>query len=365
MDLGASWIHGAKGNSLTALADAAGAARQATSYDAAMMLGPGGAEIDPDMTVAERILKAAWRGAEALNTDVSVLAAVEATKGWQAADPEQRRLVRHLINATLEQEYGGAASALSAWYGDSAEEFDGKDEVFPGGFSQLTEGLAKGLDIRLNHPVTLLAPGRVTLANGQVLSADQIVLTVPLGVLQAGKIGFAQPLDPARSAAITGLRMGLLNKPWLRFDRVTWPKDVDWIEWLWPNAGQWAEWLSLARGLGAPVLLGFNAADVVRDMEALSDATIVQSATDAPRSMFGSAFPAPIAAHITRWGQDPWALGSYSFNAIGTSPDTRAALAGEDWDGALWFAGEACEPEYFGTAHGAVLSGRAVAWAMG
>lgn len=54
-----------------------------------------------------------------------------------------------------------------------------------------------------------------------------------------------------------------------------------------------------------------------------------------------------------------------SFNAVGTSGKTRAALAGPDWDGALWFAGEACEPDSFGTTHGAVLSGRAVAVAMG
>jgi len=77
--------------------------------------------------------------------------------------------------------------------------------------------------------------------------------------------------------------------------------------------------------------------------------------------MFGARFPAPQAAQITRWGQDRHALGSYSFNAVGTSPATRNALSGAEWDRQLWFAGEASSATYFGTAHGAVLSGQATA----
>ncbi|KPP91610.1 MAG: Monoamine oxidase [Roseibaca calidilacus] len=82
------------------------------------------------------------------------------------------------------------------------------------------------------------------------------------------------------------------------------------------------------------------------------------------RAMFGNRFPAPVAAQITRWGQNPLSLGSYSFNAVGTGPQTRRALGGADWDGALWFAGEATEPGFFGTAHGAYLSGQSVAKAI-
>ena len=155
--------------------------------------------------------------------------------------------------------------------------------------------------------------------------------------------------------------MGLLNKCWLRFDRVVWPDDVDWIGWLGPQAGYWGEWVSLARSTGAPVLLGFNAADAAKTIEQASDRDTAGAAHDTLRTMFGSRFPAPVAAQITRWGQDRFSLGSYSFNAVGTGPATRQALAGPDWGGRLWFAGEACAPTFFGTAHGAVLSGRGVA----
>lgn len=359
MDLGASWIHGTRGNPLTALARAAGARLVETDHDSALALGPGGEEIEPDYDGAERLLAKALRGAEGAGNDLSVWQAVTESQGWAAASKAERGKLRHVLNATLEQEYGGALARLSARHGQDAEEFEGPDALFPAGFGQIAAHLAKGLDLRLGHPVARVEPGRVVLADGTTI-AGRVVLTVPLGVLKAGRIALSDPLSPARQEAIDRLEMGLLNKVWLRFDRVAWPDDVDWIEWLGPEPGLWAQWVSLAHRLRVPVLLGFNAADPAREVERLDDRATVDAATQALRAMFGNAFPAPVAAQVTRWGQDRWSLGSYSFNAVGARPGMREALQGADWDGALWFAGEACAEGYFGTAHGAVLSGRAV-----
>lgn len=364
MDLGASWIHGVSGNPLTVLARQAGSRLVETSYDRAMLLGPDGAEIDPDPRPAERILRRALAAAERGARDVSVQQALEASPDWQAAGPDLRRLVAYLVNSTLEQEYSGPARLLSAWWGQEGDGFDGADALFPDGFDRLAAHLALGLDIRLSAPVAALAPGRVTLADGTRIEAGRILCTLPLGVLQSGQVRLAQPLSRARQAAIEALRMGLLNKCWLRFDRVHWPDDVDWIGWLGPEPGVWGEWVSLARGLGAPVLLGFNAADQAARIEGLSDRATADAAHQALRAMFGSRFPAPQAAQITRWGQDPFARGSYSYTAVGATPDSRRALAGADWDGALWFAGEATSAGHFGTAHGALISGREAARAM-
>jgi monoamine oxidase len=364
MDLGASWIHGTQGNPLVPLARAAGAELVETDVDSAVMLGPEGGEIEPDFGRAEAILEAALDTAEAAGADQSLWAAVTGSAQWAKAGAQDRRLVQHLVNAGHEQEYGGAAHRLSAWWGNAARVFGGGDVLFPGGFGQVPAYLAQGLEIRVSHPVAGIAPGRVTLADGQEMAAGRIVVTVPLGVLKSGALGFAEPLAKARQAAIERLEMGLLNKAWLRFDRIAWPKDVDWLEWLGPVPGVWAEWVSLAQGLGASVLLGFNAADQAAEIEALDDRATVDAANAALRAMFGSGFPAPVSAQITRWGRDPWAQGSYSFNAVDSEPGMRQALAGADWDGGLWFAGEACDEGYFGTAHGAVISGRAVAKAI-
>lgn len=364
MDLGASWIHGLKGNPLTGLARDAQARWVETSYDSSLSLDANGNTVSGDSAAAERLLGRALRAAQQRDKDLSVMAALEALPAWQSATPALRQSVRHHINATLEQEYGGAADELSAWHGLDSAEYGGEDALFPGGFDQLVVHAARGLDVRLSTRVAALAPGRVTLADRREIRASAVVVTVPLGVLRAGGLHFAEALHPARVQAMETLRMGLLNKCWLRFERVHWPSDVDWMEWQGPQAGRWSQWVSLASRLKAPVLLGFHAAHEARQLEALNDKDTVAHAHEALRGMFGSRFPAPQAAQITRWGRDPWSLGSYSFNAVGSSGQTRQALGGSDWGGALWFAGEATEPGHFGTAHGAWISGLRVGRAL-
>jgi monoamine oxidase len=66
---------------------------------------------------------------------------------------------------------------------------------------------------------------------------------------------------------------------------------------------------------------------------------------------------APLAS--TAWLQDPWSRGSYSYALPGHAED-RARLA-VPVDDRLFFAGEACSPNFFSTAHGAYMTGIAAA----
>lgn len=365
VDLGASWIHGTKGNPLTRLADDANAGRVATSYDRSLSLGPDGQETDLGQDAALSLVEAAREAAEDLDPDLSLAEAIHSSPGWAEADETTRRLVRHHVNGTYEQEYGADWTEASAWNIDTAQEFGGEDVLFPGGMDQLASHLARGLTIRLGQPVTALAPTasglRASLADGSAVEADHAIVTLPLGVLQSGNVAFADPLAPARQAAIDSLGMGLLNKCWLRFDRIAWEPSVDWIEWLSPRDGYWSQWVSLGRALETPVLLALHAGALAREVEMLDDRATEAESHAALKAMFGTAFPAPLASQVTRWSQDPFALGSYSFHATDTSPATRRALAGADWEGRLVFAGEAASPDHHGTAHGAYLSGQAAA----
>ncbi len=367
IDLGASWIHGAKGNPLTKLADEARAGRSGTDYERSSWHDVDGAQIDNEQASAkaEALLRQARQGADGLQADVSLEEAIKASPEWKHADATMRRAVRQYVFSTIEAEYGGGWSETSSWHFDADEAFGGGEELFPQGFDQLTRHLARGLDIRLSRQVRNIAPEkngvRVALADGTVLSADHVIITVPLGVLKAGSIAFATPLSPARQSAIETLRMGVLNKCCLRFDKVVWPADIDWIGWQGPRDGGWSQWLSLARAAKAPALIAFHAADTARGLEKLSDADMAAGAHEALKVMFGNQFASPRAVQVTRWARDPWSYGAYSFNAVGTTPATRKALSGADWGGRLVFAGEACSAEYFGTTHGALLSGRAAA----
>jgi monoamine oxidase len=84
---------------------------------------------------------------------------------------------------------------------------------------------------------------------------------------------------------------------------------------------------------------------------------------DALRRTFGRGFPSPLEARITRWHSDPWARGSYSNLAPGSSPRDRRALA-SPVHGRLLLAGEACSVESPSTVHGAYKSGIAAADAL-
>ena len=370
MDMGASWIHGLDGNPMTDLAREAGAEFIETRFDAAMALDAAGEETDltDAYDLTDSVLEKARKGAEKSDTDPTLQQAIEATKGWKSASDANRAGIGHVLNGVITTEYGCDPDEMSAWYSDDGEEFDGEDAIFPAGYDQIINHLAKGLNIQTNSPVKSIAPAgpgvAVSVKGGDLMVADHVLVTVPLGVLKAGGITFGGGLSPARQAAIDGLGMGLLNKCWLRFDRVAWPDDVDWIEWAGPTPGAWSEWVSLARVAKAPVLLAFHGGDAGRALEQLPDDEIMGQAHAALKSMFGADFPAPIAAQISRWSTDPFAQGAYSFLAPGTSPKTRQALGGADWDGRLLFAGEATEPDYPSTAHGAVLSGRRAAAAL-
>lgn len=67
--------------------------------------------------------------------------------------------------------------------------------------------------------------------------------------------------------------------------------------------------------------------------------------------------PEPIQTVCTRWGGDPFSLGSYSNVAVGASGDDYDILAESVGDGRLFFAGEATTRRYPATMHGAFLSG--------
>lgn len=71
----------------------------------------------------------------------------------------------------------------------------------------------------------------------------------------------------------------------------------------------------------------------------------------------GIEVPEPIQTVCTRWGSDPFSLGSYSNVAVGASGDDYDILAENVGDGRLFFAGEATTRRYPATMHGAFLTG--------
>lgn len=371
MDLGASWIHGVTGNPITALAEQAAARTAATSYESAIAYWTDGRPLSRAQERRVARMRAeiedALSEAQDGDADLSIQSAVEQALDWDQMPAEDQRIAAFILNSTIEQEYGGSTDETSTFWYDDGGEFGGDDVLFLDGYRAVTDLLAQGVPISLNQVVRQIqwdpGSGVAVSTDSDTYRADRAVITLPLGVLQSNAVAFSPALPQRKQRALAALRMGVLNKCYLRFPEVFWPAEYDWMEYIPPQPGEWVEWVSFARPTGKPILLGFNAADVGRAIETQEDAAIVAGAMQTLRTIFGAAIPQPEAWQITRWNADPFARGSYSFNALGATPEMRDHLA-QPVDNRLFFAGEATSRQYFGTVHGAYLSGLQAAEAL-
>jgi monoamine oxidase len=361
-DLGASWIHGLTDNPMAELADATGLRLVTTDYERRQDFAADGTELTGDalddaFDQLEAVLAEVERRMDD-GPDMPLSMAIdEVVRGL---DPAARAALEYAINVEIEHEYAAPATALSARNFDAGGEIRGDDAIAPSGLARLCESMT-GFDLRLGHTVTAVTvteTGVTVTTERGLFEADHAIVTVPLGVLKRGTLGFSPPLSDGKQAAISRLGVGLLHKTWLRFPTAFWRERLDDPLMGYRNArlGAWCEWLNLDAVTGTPILLGFNAGPEAERLEGLSDAGIVAEAMAVLEILFGPDLPDPIDAVISRWGQDPLALGAYSFLAVGASLDDRRAL-GVTEHGRLHFAGEATSTEAAATIHGAYAEG--------
>lgn len=363
VDLGASWIHGVESNPLTALAESLETPLVYTRDDRVITYGLTGQPLTSEERelldqLQERIYQAITRGQDTA-MDQSLKTVLEQGLDRPHQSPKIQKFLDFLLNSTIEQEYGGSLQALSAHWFDDDGRYGGEDGLFQEGYRVIVEALAQDLPIQLNQVVREIdwsGDRPQIMTNQNTYGADHVIITLPLGVLKANQVAFVPPLPAAKQKAIAALGVGILNKCYLRFERVFWPEDTDWIEQVGEKTGWWTEWVNLAGATNLPILLGFNAATQGLEMETFTDGEIVASAMAALRHLFGEDIPEPVDFQITRWQADVFARGSYSFNALGSTPTMRQHLAAPLGD-RLFFAGEATEAQHFATAHGAYLSG--------
>lgn len=368
VDMGASWIHGRNNNPLTKLAAEAGIKGSETDYDNNVLYKNDGSEASDAFehkyeTRLNRILKLVRENA---THSESVFDTLKRLKEWRSLAEEQRKILVHFLNVTVEHELSGSLNELSALNPDDADEFSGEDLLLHGGYDQIFQNLSKGLAIKLNTAVQKIdygAPGISIVTNQGVFMSDKLLVTVPIGVLKSGAISFDPPLPESKQQSIAALGSGLLEKLYLKFPHLFWDQDIELINWVSEEHGRWNEWLNLAYYTQQPVLLGFNAADYARRIASMEEKDVVADAMEMLQHIYGQGIPQPTGWQLSKWHQDPFALGSYSFNAVGVSRETRMILS-ENIEERIYFAGEATSLDYPATVHGAYLSGVDVAKLM-
>jgi len=365
LDLGASWIHGTEGNPIAQIAAARGIRTAPTDYDNGDTYAIDGTRVDDrELARLERQFRRMQRRiTRSAPPPATLQDAIESDAEWQALAESEQAALLHLFHVNVEHELAGSLAELSAQNPDDSEGFAGGDVLFPGGYEQIWRAVAEGLDVRLAQLVQHVAVRQhgVTVATDErEFHADRLIVTLPIGVLKAGRVTFDPPLPASKQHAIDATGSGLLDKLYLRFDQPFWDTSLEVLDRISRRHGRWNEWLNLQPHTREPVLLGFNAADYARLSARKSDEELVADAMAVLRTIHGPSAPDPIAWQRSNWSTDPFALGSYSFNTVGANRRTRREL-GRPVGDRLFFAGEATSQDYPSTVHGAYLSGKRAA----
>lgn len=382
IDFGAHWIHGTDGNPITHLARhlelptlfVGGDSTYTGGWTSLSLRRPGGAVL-PDADKRGSILAGdelhekleQWR--ERLGKDAPDFSMADAVRTLQEGHPEWTARDREHMAWHVELLTRGDCAAdsgeLSARYWDEGYEVYGEgDSVFWNGFQQLAEKMAAGLNVRLNCPVTRVHhkepgpdPVRLETAQGE-LRGDAVLVTLPLGVLKAGAVAFSPPLPPQKLEAIRRLGVGCLAKVAFTFEKVFWPRN----QYVFGCVAdrdperQAAVVVNLWPSHELPGLVILAGGTLGRELESCPEEKAWAWGLDVLRSYFGPDVPAPVTKHRTAWTLDPHAQGSYSYMAVGATPDDMRRLA-EPVGDTLFFAGEATHARQWAAAHGAYLSG--------
>lgn len=364
VDLGAAWIKGADGNPLARLARRFNIAQAESDGDDIALH-----DFDGTLASDAQAQEAAGEAAEVelelkeratkLRSDISVDEGVRRVLEGEELSLWEERALNWYVATSIEGATSADAGDLSLSALDDHKDFAGVDHLVLDGFDRLALGLADGLDVRLGEHVRTIAHGRTGVrieTERSTFRGERAVITLPLGVLRSNSVAFAPALPDRKIAAIAGLRMGSVDKIALIFPTIFWERERELIGFVSRTKGEFPIFVNLYPKLRAPVLVAHLGGAFAQSLEAMPVDEVAARAVRILRAIYGADVPAPTSFTVTKWGLDPFALGSHSFVPVGGKPRSRDALA-EPVANRIFFAGEATNRDHPASVHGAYLSG--------
>lgn len=236
------------------------------------------------------------------------------------------------------------------------------------------------------HPGTMVhrvkwRSGRVSVATKSARGtkdfvADRVLVTVPLGVLQApsdavGFIEFSPSLSREKLEALHKLEMGKVVRIVLTFRERFWKKispagrgkknlgdmsfllgEDDWFPTWWTTMPE-----------KRPVITGWAPFRCAERLSGQNPDFVVQKGLQTLSKFLGVGIrelqDLLEQSYFHDWQSDPFSRGAYSYQKVGANGAAETLAASVD--NTLFFAGEATDSANTGTVHGAIASGRRAA----
>ena len=345
-DRGCHWLHQARENPFTALADRLGFRYRTDGYPTRIWLGDRWAD---DGELAERTragerAEQAVAAAAAAGQDIAMADAIPDLGRWSGV---HRQFLRNVT---------GEDPSANSTLDDQRYDETGDNWPVEAGFGALVAAWAADVEVMTGTPVHRIdRRGRVLrleTPNG-TLRATAAILTPSTDVLLSG----ALRLDPAMpgdlAEALAGVPLGAANKVALAFDR-----DVFGLEHATavhqPDAPDGCNFQ--IRPFARNMAIAHAGGPLARALEQAGPEEMTAFARDQLTAMFGGKVQRHLrASATTAWGRDPWIRGGYSVCRPGRAHDRERLL--QPVEDRIWLAGEACSLSAFGTVGGAHDSG--------
>lgn len=270
-------------------------------------------------------------------------------------------------------------SAASLKEASEAAERDHGDRTFriPGGFDLVPLAILRSIPGYPSHLSLHTVAKAVVWKRGSVdiqcnsavdastcsIRCRQVIVAIPLGVLQSGAILF-DPLPRPLRTAVSSLGVARVYRITFRFQEPFWTTEKRWekAHFLMSREEPFGTWWPSGGGL-IPHLTGWSSGPHAAPLEGQESTAIAGAALSALARMLRRKIPRPASAYFHDWMADPYARGAYSYVPKG-SMLSRDELA-RPIQGTIFLAGEATDMEgRSGTAHGAISSGRRAAKAV-
>jgi len=225
----------------------------------------------------------------------------------------------------------------------------------PRGLGTVVAHAAQTLNVRLSTPVRGIdytgANVKLRTDRGEV-EARAVIVTAPTSVLANQVIGFTPALPASMTDAFASVPLGADNKVFFRVAPGQMP--FAGTEYFVGRVDTQRTGSYATRPADQEVLTAFFGGTLAKELEERGE--LESFAREELSRIFGADFDRHLQSGVsTAWCSDPWARGAYSAALPGRA-HMREQLQVPVAD-KIFFAGEACSIDYFGTVMGAWRSG--------